>query len=74
EQTTPEFLDEVRRSKVLSQEHQQRLAPFLRHADLVKFAQYQPTAHEMDESFRTVARFVEETVPRPVPEEAGAAA
>ena len=74
EQTTPEFLDEVRRSQVLSKEHQQRLAPFLRHADLVKFAQHQPTAHEMDESFQTVSRFVEETVPRPAEKEAEAAA
>lgn len=73
EQTTPEFLEEVRGSGVLSPEHQRLLAGFLKHCDRVKFAKYEPSRHEMETSFTTVLQFVDETKPsEPVAEEEAA--
>lgn len=63
EMTTPEFLDAASRSGVVTGEQQQRIATFLRHCDLVKFAQYKPSVQEMEESFTKVLTFVDETVP-----------
>jgi len=65
EQTTPEFLSAVSASRVVSPEHQQMLAQFMRHSDYVKFAQYQPSVPEMEQSFATVLQFIDETVVRP---------
>lgn len=66
ERTTPEFLEEIHGSGILSDEQERMLARFLRHCDLVKFAQYQPTVEEMERSFTQVLQFVDETVPKPV--------
>jgi hypothetical protein len=66
ERTTPEFLEEIDGSGVLTDEQERMLARFLRHCDLVKFAQYKPTVEEMERSFTQVLQFVDETVPKPV--------
>ena len=63
EHTTPEFLEESARSGQFSPEQQAALERFLRHCDLVKFAQYQPSMEQMQNSFHLVVQFVEETVP-----------
>jgi len=63
EQTTPEFLAEAGRSRVVSDPHQKLLAGFLRHCDRVKFAQYVPVKEDMERSFTDVLQFIDETVP-----------
>jgi len=73
EQTTPEFLASASTSGILTSEHQQLLAGFLRHCDRVKFAQYLPSIEEMEHSFATVLQFIDDTVPKPVPAEKEAA-
>lgn len=65
ERTTPEFLSEAAGSGALTEAHQRRLARFLRHSDRVKFARYQPTVDEMENSFALVLHFIDETVPSP---------
>jgi hypothetical protein len=65
EQTTPEFLDAAGRAGLLSEDHQGLLARFLRHCDRVKFAQYEPTPEEMEQSYAVVLQFVQETEIRP---------
>lgn len=65
EQTTPEFLDEIAASGLLSENHQGWLGGFLRHCDRVKFAQYRPSPEEIEGGFDTVLVFVNETVPTP---------
>ncbi|HOD50077.1 MAG TPA: hypothetical protein PLM14_07270 [Candidatus Hydrogenedentes bacterium] len=76
EQTTPEFLSEAARSGVLTEAQQRRLGRFLRHCDRVKFAQYEPTVEEMEQSFTLVLKFIDETIPveeqGPAPEEEAA--
>lgn len=76
EQTTPEFLSEAARSGALTEAHQRRLGRFLRHSDRVKFAQYEPTVDEMEQSFTLVLKFIDETIPAeehgPAPEEEAA--
>jgi hypothetical protein len=70
EQTTPEFLNEAARSGVFTESQQTLLAVFLRHCDRVKFAKYEPGLDEMERSFASVLRFIDETVPaQPQPEE-----
>lgn len=64
EQTTQEFLAEAGKSGHFTEEQQKGLARFLRHCDKVKFARYQPSAEQMEQSFQLVAAFIEETVPR----------
>lgn len=63
EETTPEFLEEAAKSGQFTREQQDALARFLHHCDLVKFALYQPTADQIENSFSLVGQFVEETVP-----------
>lgn len=73
EQTTPEFLESASQSGRLTESQQQVLSGLLRHGDRVKFARYEPTLEEMEESFRVVAQFVRETVPLAQPEARDAA-
>lgn len=73
EMTTPEFLAEASKSGVLSPDHQELLAHFLRHCDRVKFAQFRPTEGDMERSFAEVLRFVDETAPQPAKGEEAAA-
>lgn len=63
EQTTPEFLAELSGSGYLDDGHERFLGTFLRHCDLVKFAQYVPTVNDMESRFTEVLRFVDDTVP-----------
>ncbi len=51
EQTTEEFLIDLQRSTVLTDEHKRLLATFLRHCDVVKFAEYSPATEEIERSF-----------------------
>ncbi len=73
ERTTPEFLEEVQGSKLLTDEQERYLARFLRHCDRVKFAQYQPEIAEMERSFTEVLQFVDDTIPTATPDEEQAA-
>ena len=68
------FLAAAAVSGVLTEQHQRLVAGFLRHCDLVKFAQYVPTVEEMERGFTAVLQFVDETVPIPAPAEKEAAA
>ena len=61
ELTTDEFLEVMSSSPDLSREHQQLLRPFLRRADLVKFAHHLPDAPEVEDSIQMARRFLEET-------------
>jgi hypothetical protein len=61
QRSTEEFLRETRTSPVLSDEHKQVLAGFLRFADMVKFALHRPSAAEGEKAFAAARRFVEET-------------
>lgn len=68
EMTTEEFLDAVKRSSVLIEEHKDILKEFLSHCDMVKFARYGPSPLEMLDSYNAAERMVEQT--RPQEEEA----
>lgn len=69
EMTTEEFLYFVRDKNKLSVAHTEVLKDFLTSCDLVKFAQYAPTAQEAEKSFLIAKRFVDETKPVAVTEE-----
>ncbi len=58
EQTTEEFLREIGAGEVFSGDDSERLGSFLEAADLVKFAAHQPTAHDVEESFRRAKVFI----------------
>jgi hypothetical protein len=61
EQTTEEFLVELRNSQPFGPAHRERLQAFLEHCDLVKFAEMQPTAGEAETSVALCRRFIDET-------------
>ena len=61
EMTTEEFLYFLRESDKLNSEHKELLKAFLNHCDMVKFAKYGPTQQEIDESFKSAKRLVDET-------------
>lgn len=61
EQTTEEFLENLKTSSVLKLEYKQQLQEFLEHCDLVKFARYQPTNDQINESLTMAEQFVEKT-------------
>ncbi len=61
EQTTEEFLEQLKTSNVLKLEHKQQLQKFLEHCDLVKFARYQPSDEQINESLTIAEGFVEKT-------------
>ena len=58
EQTTAEFLREMRSHEGFVQEARQRLRDFLEAADLVKFAGVRPAPDDIEESFRRAQEFV----------------
>jgi hypothetical protein len=69
ERTTDEFLVELRDASVLAAPHKDLLGEFLRHCDLVKFAEHQPTTPEIQKTFDACKRFIFETEEKPdVPE------
>ncbi len=61
ELTTDEFLEVMSGSPDLSRDHQLLLRPFLRRADLVKFAHHLPGASDVEDSIEMARRFLEET-------------
>ena len=61
ELTTEEFLASMSQSPDLSRDHQTLLHDFLRRADLVKFANFVPTASDVKQSVAAAQRFLEET-------------
>lgn len=61
ERTTEEFLAELGNTNVLERNQKLTLRDFLKHCDLVKFAEHQPSDIEIEETFSTCKRFVQET-------------
>ena len=64
EQTTDEFLVGLRRKETLNRQYRSLLANFLRHCDLVKFAEYQPKNEEIQKTFDSCKSFIVETQPK----------
>jgi len=61
EQTTEEFLSELRTGSQLDPKHQTLLSDFLTHCDLVKFAEYQPNQDDIQKTFDSCKNFIMET-------------
>ena len=61
EQTTEEFMEHVKTSNALQSKHKEQLKLFLEHCDLVKFARYQPSNEQINESLTMAEDFVEKT-------------
>ncbi len=61
ELTTEEFLAVASRSPDLTAPMREMLGEFLRQADLVKFAGFQPGTEQIDESVESARRFLEQT-------------
>lgn len=61
EHTTEEFLRDLRDVAVLAESHKALLRQFLQHCDLVKFAEHQPQPADIQATFDTCKRFIEET-------------
>lgn len=61
EMTTEEFLLMVRDSMELSDAHKELLKDFLNRCDMVKFAKYGPSYDEIQGSFLSAGKFVDET-------------
>ena len=61
EQTTEEFIKGISRSSIFTREQQQMLHQFLKLADLVKFATFDPGANSSSEAMQGVRSFVENT-------------
>lgn len=58
EQTTEEFLREMRRSAAFDADSRERLSAFLTAADMVKFAAFRPERTDIEESLRRAQEFV----------------
>jgi len=58
EQTTEEFLREIGRGQWFPEAERTRLKSFLESADLVKFAAQQPTAADIEQTFRRAQAFL----------------
>jgi hypothetical protein len=67
ERTTEEFLQELTSDNSLAEPHQQLLADFLTHCDLVKFARYGPSSGEIEGVYQSARRLVVETSRKPEP-------
>ncbi len=65
EQTTEEFLAELRRTLGFDPAHRALLRTFLEHTDLVKFAEARPSAEQVDRTVEACRRFIVETKPQP---------
>jgi hypothetical protein len=61
ERTTEEFLADLRHTKTLVAEYKNLLQEFLRHCDLVKFANHWPGNAEIEQAFDAAKRFILET-------------
>jgi hypothetical protein len=61
EQTTEEFLFDLRQSPMLTNSQKQILKDFLNHCDLVKFARFQPDSDENSKTVQICREFIDET-------------
>ncbi len=61
EMTSEEFLSGLKEEEKLSRAHKALLKEFLFHCDLVKFAKYGPSPNEMDLSFESAEKLVDQT-------------
>lgn len=61
EMTTEEFLYQLKDNSKLDQEQKNLLKDFLSHCDMVKFAKYGPSEQEIEESFQSAKRLVDQT-------------
>lgn len=61
EMTTEEFLHQLKSDNKLNSEQKSLLKDFLSHCDMVKFAKYGPTAQEIEESFQSAKRLIDQT-------------
>jgi hypothetical protein len=64
ERTTEEFLRDLRDDRRLSDSQKGLLRDFLRHCDMVKFAEHQPSRDEVNQTLNACAQFIAETKPR----------
>jgi len=61
ERTTEEFLEEIRADGVFAEAQRTLLEEFLRHCDLVKFAEHEPTNEQIQKTFDACKEFIEAT-------------
>ena len=61
EMTTEEFLYSLKDSDILTSTQKSIVKEFLNQCDLVKFAKYGPTSKEIEASFNTAKKLVDET-------------
>ena len=61
ERTTEEFLAEMTVTDMLSGVHKELVGNFLEHCDMVKFAAYGPDSREIENSFNSAKKLVDET-------------
>jgi len=61
EMTTQEFLLKVKDDPQLTNDHKRLLKDFLSCSDLVKFAKYGPSEKEIDSSFESAKKLIDET-------------
>ena len=61
EMTTQEFLWYLKKTGELTPQHKELLTDFLNSCDMVKFARYGPSSKEMEESFHSAKKLIEET-------------
>jgi hypothetical protein len=71
EQTTEEFLHELRGTDLLLPDQKESVGHFLESCDLVKFAKYEPGENELREWHASALRLVEETEPTEAKAEIG---
>jgi hypothetical protein len=61
ERTTEEFLADLGSTDVLASSHKHLLKGFMKHCDVVKFAEHRPTNQEIQSAFDACKRFIVET-------------
>ena len=61
EMTTEEFLSTLRQTDKLQADHKALLREFMSHCDMVKFAKYHPAENEIESSYESARRLVEQT-------------
>ncbi len=63
EMTTEEFLISLKNCDFLKEFQKDTLKQFLQASDMVKFAKYNPTVSESEDSFALATRLIKETIP-----------
>ncbi|MEN8263558.1 MAG: BatD family protein [Nitrospirota bacterium] len=61
EMTTEEFLSSLRQTDKLEADHKTLLREFMSHCDMVKFAKYLPAENEIESSYESARKLVEQT-------------